>query len=284
MDGPANEKGSAMFGQVEATPTPRGEEGWREIHHYAYVERSFDDVWPLLATEPNGVLSDGPPVPLGGGTSDLHAHVGGIDVARTVAMHFSGLLCDDARAGLAVHWEAAHHPRMFPVLEATLELVPVPSGRRHLTQVGLVGRYRPPLGVLGDMADRIGGSGVAVESIRHFVEDLARRLETMVSPEPLGPGEGESTPDVTREPEGPEVKKILVIVEQLASRPGGAVGVARRLAARPGVVRVDIDPDTTLAEIHYDPARCHPGDFLDDLEDDDESTTARTTPGSESGA
>jgi hypothetical protein len=251
---------------MEATPAPREEERWREIHHYAYVERSFDDVWPLLAIEPNAVLSDGSPVPVGCGTSDLHAQLGGIDVARTVAMHFSGLVHDDARAGLAVHWEAAHHPWMFPVLEATLELSPVPSGRRHLTQVGLVGRYRPPLGVLGDMADRIGGSGVAVESIRHFVEDLARRLATMVAPEPPGPAEEEPTPDVTREPEGPERKKILLIVEPLASRPGGAVGIARRLAARPGVVRVDIDPETTLAEIHYDPARCHPGDFVDDLE------------------
>ncbi|HEY3143522.1 MAG TPA: hypothetical protein VGJ86_20470 [Acidimicrobiales bacterium] len=273
-----------MFGQVEATPTPWEEEGWRAIRHYAYVERPFDDLWPLLATEPNGVLGEGASVPLGSGTSDLHAHLGGVDVARTVAMHFSGLVCDDAWAGLAMHWEAAHHPRMFPVLEATLELVPVPSGRRHFTQVGLVGRYRPPLGVLGDMADRLGGSGVAVESIRHFVEDLARRLESMVTPQPPEPGEEEPTPDVDREPDGPEVKKVLLIVERLASRLGGAVGVARRLAATPGVVRVAIHPDTTLAEIHYDPARCHPGDLLDDLDDDDAFTIAGTASGSGSGA
>jgi copper chaperone CopZ len=59
-----------------------------------------------------------------------------------------------------------------------------------------------------------------------------------------------------------------VIVERLASRPGGAVGVTRRLAALPGVVRVSIDPDTTLVEIHYDPDRCHPNDLVDDLEED----------------
>jgi hypothetical protein len=143
----------------------------------------------------------------------------------------------------------------------------IATGRRHLTQVGLVGWYRPPLGVVGDMADRLGGHEIAEESIRHFVDDVARRLEAMATPEPLGPEEDEQTPDVIREPGGPEVKKVLLIVERLGSRLGGAVGVARRLAATPGIVRVDIDPDTTLAEIHYDPSRCHPGTLLDELEE-----------------
>ena len=256
-------KDEPMLDRVEGTPLPRDHEGWREIQHYAYVARPFGDIWPLLATRPNNVLGDGRAVPRGRGTSELHAHLGGVDVARTVAMHFSELICDDERAGLAVRCRAARHPRMFPLLEATLELAPLPSGRRHLTQVGLVGRYRPPLGVLGGVVDRLGGSGIADESIRHFVEDVARRLETMVTPRRPEPDEDEPTRDVRREPDGPELKKILLIVERLASRQGGAVRVARRLAATPGVVRVDIDPETTLAEILYDPARCHPRDFLD---------------------
>jgi copper chaperone CopZ len=168
---------------------------------------------------------------------------------------------------------------MFPLLEATLELAPVPSGRRHLTQVGLVGRYRPPFGVLGDVADRLVGSGVAVESIRRFVENVARRLEAMVTAEAPGPDEDEPAPGVTREPDGPEVKRVLLIVERLAGRLGGAVGVAQRLAATPGVVRVEINPDTGLAEIHYDPSRCHPDELLDELDDDNGSTTTRVSGG-----
>jgi hypothetical protein len=182
-------------------------------------------------------------------------------------MQFGELIWDDDRAGLSVHCRAARHPGMFPLLEARFELASLPSGRRHLTQVGLVGRYRPPLGVLGDIADRLGGSGIAVESIRRFVEDVARRLEAVFTPPKSD--EDERTPDVTREPGGPELKKILLMVERLATRPGGAVGAARRLAATPGVVRVDIDPDTTLAEVHYNPARCQARDLVAELEDDE---------------
>ncbi len=249
-------------------------EGWREIHHYAYVERLFDELWPLLATQPNSVLGDGRAVPWGHGTSELHAHLSGVGVARDVALHFGELICGDERASLEVQCRAARHPRMFPLLEATLELAPLPAGRRHLTQVGLAGWYRPPLGVIGDVADRLGGSGIAVESVRHFVEDVARHLENLVTPERTEPDEDDPAPGATREPAGPGLKKILLIVERLALRPGGALGVARRLAAVPGVVRVEIDPTTTLAELHYDPDRCHPSDLLDDLDEDDAMVTA----------
>ena len=259
-----------MFEQVEEAPSARDDGGWREIHYYAYVERPFDELWPLLATQPNNVLGDGRAVPRGRGTSELHVHLGGVEVARNVAMQFGELIWDDDRAGLAVHCRAARHPGMFPLLEARFELAPLPSGRRQLTQVGLVGWYRPPLGVLGDLADRLGGSGIAVESIRRFVEGVARRLETVSRPQRPRSDEDEPTIDVTREPDSPELKKILLMVERLATRPGGAVGAARRLAATPGVVWVDIDPDTTLAEVHYDPARCHTRDLVDDLDEDDE--------------
>jgi hypothetical protein len=259
-----------MFGQMGEAPSAGDDAGWREIHCYAYVERPFDELWPLLATQPNNVLGDGRAVPRGRGTSELHVHLGGVEVARNVAMQFGELVWDDDRAGLSVHCRAARHPGMFPLLEASFELASLPSGRRHLTQVGLVGRYRPPLGVLGGIADRLGGSGIAVESIRRFVEDLARRLETVFTAERSKSAKDESTTEITREPGGPELKKILLMVERLATRPGGAVGAVRRLAATPGVVWVDIDPDSTLAEVHYDPARCHIRDLLDDLAEDDE--------------
>ncbi len=67
-----------MIEQVEATPSTRDDAGWREIHYYAYVERPFDELWPLLATQPNNVLGDGRAVPRGRGTSELHVHLGGV--------------------------------------------------------------------------------------------------------------------------------------------------------------------------------------------------------------
>ena len=45
------------------------------------------------------------------------------------------------------------------------------------TQVKLSGRYRPPLGRVGELADTLAGKQLAVESVQGFLDELVRRLE-----------------------------------------------------------------------------------------------------------
>ena len=75
-----------------------------------------------------------------------------------------------------IHWEDRRHPGLFPLLEATLEFIPV-AVRRPTTQVALRGRYPPPLGGLGGVADNIVGNRVARQSVHAFLDELADHLE-----------------------------------------------------------------------------------------------------------
>jgi hypothetical protein len=234
--------------------------GWRQIRRYAYVERPFEDVWPLLTRAPGKQLLES------GrgrhhGTSPLHAHLAGLDVSRTVKVRFGGVVCDDEVARLALRWEDASHPLLFPVLEGVIELAPLICGPRQIAQVGIIGEYRPPLGRVGSLADDAAGAVVASESVQRFLEDLVRRFAAMV--EPVPPDE---EPDAAA-PEDPDIRRVFVCVERLDRRP--AVGVAKRLAAAPGVVHAEVDPLAGLAEIAYDPLVCDIERLVADLEDED---------------
>ncbi len=236
--------------------------GWREIRHYAYVERPFDDVWALLARAPEQVLGGetdeaGPP------EASLHATRAGLELSRDVRLHFGGLVCGEQRARLSLRWEDVHHPRLFPVLEAVLELAPLRSGRRQITQIGVVGRYRPPLGAVGALADRLGGEAVAAESVARFVKELALKLEGLIA-EP-------AADDVdVRRPPAPGMRRVYIPVDRLDDRPGGAACVGRYLESAPGVVQAEVHPLTGLATVDFDPELCNPLKLMEELEDDRE--------------
>jgi hypothetical protein len=239
--------------------------GWREIRHYAYVERPFDDVWALLARSAAEVLSGGSEAS-GTPETSLHVKRAGVEMSRAVRLRFGGLVCDERRARLSLRWEDAHHPRLFPVLEAVLELAPLKSGRCQITQIGVVGRYRPPFGTMGGLADSLAGETVAAESVARFVEDLARRVEALIA-EPPAPGEDLN---LTGPPVDSRLRRVFMPVDRLDDRPGGAACVGRYLETAPGVVRAEVHPLVGMATIEFDPELCSPVKLLQDLEDDRE--------------
>ena len=239
-----------------------GQAGWRTVRHYAYVERPYEAVWAKLAQAPRQVLG-GDEAPSDGSLTDLHVRRAGIDLARAVKIKFGGLVAEDGMARMGLRWEARRHPQFFPVLEGILSLFPIVSGRRHVTQVGLVGRYRPPFGVLGDIGDRVAGEGVAVETVARFVDGVARRLEDQVDAEPFVP---EMPVRTANGVDSSDRRRILVPLDELGDRRGGAVGIARQLAGTPGVVRAQVDPVAGMAEIEYDPGLCSLSGILAELE------------------
>lgn len=239
--------------------------GWRQICHYAYIERPFDEVWTLLARSPAEVLgaeTETPGVP----EASLHARRAGMEMSRDVRLRFGGLVCDEHRARLSLRWEDAHHPGLFPVLEAVVELAPLKGGRQQITQIGVVGHYRPPFGVIGAVADRLAGEAVAAESVSRFVEELARRLEGLIA-EPAAAGKD---PRLIQPPVGPGLRRVFIPVDRLDDRPGGAACVGRYLESAPGVVRAEVHPLAGMAAIEFDPELCNPMKLLEDLEDDRE--------------
>lgn len=71
-------------------------------------------------------------------------------------------------ARLPLHWEDARNPRLFPVLDAALELPPLQDRGGSITRVGLVARYRVPLGPVGAWAD-----GGVIEVVIDSVTEVA---------------------------------------------------------------------------------------------------------------
>jgi hypothetical protein len=260
--------------------------GWREIRHYAYVDRPYEDVWPVLAGAPRQVLSGDATVPGDLEAPELHVRRAGITLARTVRLRFGGIVVDEERARLSLRWEDSRHPKLFPVLEAVLDLAPVAARRRQITQIGLVGRYLPPLGVVGGIGDRLAGEDVAAQSVARFVDELARRLERMVtstSPDPEPAREADlpddGSPNAADQGGTRQLQHVLLTVERLEDRPGGAAAVHRYLATLPGMVHAEVDPYSAMAEIEYDPERCCPGQIMMDLEEDRLPGEPRTTEG-----
>jgi|SRR5581483_9717374 len=235
--------------------------GWRQIERYVYVGRAYDDVWPYLA----GHLSSlGEPMPDGGRAVELHIRPAGREVSRPVRLHVGGFICGDDRTRASLEWADATHPRAFPQLEASLEIMPVPHDGPAFTQLGVVARYRPPLGALGLIGDRLAGAEVVDASITEFLDELAGAVAQYVPVAQPGPAAAPG-----EEPPGGDdaIRRLLLPVDGLAVRPGGAVGAWAALSATPGVVHVSIDPGAGLAAVDHDPAACSLDDVTAALED-----------------
>jgi hypothetical protein len=74
---------------------------------------------------------------------------------------------------LPIVWEAVGGGGLFPSLEADIELAALGPDCTH---VSLSGRYRPPGGALGRIADRALFHRVAEATVRDFIDRLAARL------------------------------------------------------------------------------------------------------------
>jgi hypothetical protein len=241
-----------------ATATRRG---WRTIERYVYVERPYEDTWTWLA----GHLSTlGVPLPGGGRSFDLRIRPAGNEVVRPVRLHVAGMVCreDHARAGL--EWTDAAHPHLFPRLEGTLRIAPVPSDGGPFTEIGIQARYRPPLGPLGAVGDRLVGAGITDVALTTFLDDLADAVDNQVPAPSLEPPLG--APD--RQDDDPAIRRILLTVEGLAIRHGGGTGACAALEALDGVAHVSLNPFSELVAVDLDPAVCTTDDLMAALDDD----------------
>jgi len=250
-----------MHQQIAVDPQVHPQ-GWRTLRHFAYVDRPFRDVRRWVADAPQRILAD-PSCAAGDGsasTTELRVRRAGLDFGRDVRMILGDIEIGIHSARLPLRWEDAAHPGLFPVLDATLELAPVRSGRHAMTQLGLFGQYRPPFGRFGALADSLAGRRIVLESIERFLDDLVDRFHSDLPESEPGPeddrGGGAGASDVS------ERRRIVLPVEGLDRRPGGAAGLALRLLGEPGVIDASVNPASGLAVIDYDGTACSVGRLL----------------------
>lgn len=253
---------------MSVTETSTGR-GWRTIERYAYVERPYEDTWTWMASH---LSTLGEALTGGGRAVELRIRPAGTEIARPVRLHVAGLVCGEDRARAGLEWTDATHPHLFPQLEGRLEIAPVPHDGTPFTQIGILARYRPPLGPLGAIADRLVGAEITDAALTAWLDELAHAVDEGVIAPSL-----RSMPVLPPGPlaADPAIRRVLVPVDGLAVRRGGAVGACATLEAQPGVVHVSLNPFSGLIAVDHDPDVC-PSDELVDVLDDEQAapTTA----------
>jgi hypothetical protein len=231
------------------------------------VDRPYADVCRLLAKDPERVLGHpGDTDAVREQRTGLHVRRAGVDLSREVRIVRGDLVLDEDAARLPLRWEDAERPNLFPVLEVTLELVPVPAGRRSTTQVGLTGRYRPPFGRLGAVADTLAGHKMVLESVDRFLDEITGRIEAEVEPRAPAPeASGSPVSGLSSE------RRVFLPVESLGRFPGGALALRERLSAEPGVRKAMVDAVAGMAVIDYNATVCSLGRLLAAMDEGNET-------------
>ena len=80
---------------------------------------------------------------------------------------------------LPIQWWATGAPALFPRLEGDIEVAPLGPER---TEITLMGRYDPPLAVLGRQLDRLLLHRVAEACVRSFLTRLGASVGCAVKP------------------------------------------------------------------------------------------------------
>jgi hypothetical protein len=117
-------------------------------------------------------------------------------LSRLVDVRFRQVVTNQRSAVLAMRWEAVGSGGgLFPVLDADITLAPY---RQSATLLSLTGAYRPPLGVIGAVLDRVVLHRVATATVQDFVDRIGNAVA-----DPAGAGVPEAAgvkPGRTREP------------------------------------------------------------------------------------
>jgi len=153
----------------------------REVRFYDYVNRPYDRVSAALKQDPLSVFRSATKAAAARAQSvavELHVDIGGVGVKSDINVSVTGIEeKTDATLGpttrLALEWEAATTPRLFPLMRGQLVAYAL---TRTETQLDFSGTYEPPLGVVGITLDAIAGHRIAEASVHRFVDDVAAYL------------------------------------------------------------------------------------------------------------
>jgi hypothetical protein len=148
----------------------------RNVYYYTQLDKSFPDAATLLGDDP-GLWLPAPAEPVEAGWRVALDATGALP--RTRALRLAVVQPEPLRRSYdrvwrRMRWRDARGDRLFPVMEADVELEALVDGRSRLS---LVGSYEPPGALVGSLTDSAFGHRVAESCVRRFVLDIADRLE-----------------------------------------------------------------------------------------------------------
>jgi hypothetical protein len=150
----------------------------RELYYYEYVNRIASEVVAELVSPSHTMFKAATESAVAEAhrfREQLRVEIAGLDIGKDVVIEVGQPEDKGYAVFIPIKWRAESQAGLFPSMDAELEVMPL-SDRQPLTQIGILGRYRPPIGVFGAIGDAMLGHRVAEASVRHFVIDLAARL------------------------------------------------------------------------------------------------------------
>lgn len=159
----------------------------QEIRSYDYVNRPYARVREALVADPNAVFAAATRAAAGRAqelAAELRVTVGGLDVAAEIVCSIGAIEADTTgpmggpATRIPVSWEAAKHPRWFPLMNGVLAIYPLTATE---TQLDFMGRYDTPLGVVGSAVDALVGHRIAEAAVHRFIGDVARYLRGAIA-------------------------------------------------------------------------------------------------------
>ena len=110
----------------------------------------------------------------GGLLTEVGVGSAGAWLGRRVTLWVGEAAAGPDGCAVPITWRAERRPERYPQLRGVLELTPATW---HRTWLVLRATYRPPGGVIGELADRAALHRVAEATVRGFVERAAWVLE-----------------------------------------------------------------------------------------------------------
>jgi hypothetical protein len=153
-----------------------------QVRSYDYVNHPYVAVRQALTAEPAAVFRNATRAAASRASSvaaELRVSLAGLDLAAEIAVSVGQI--EDVAAGpqggpatrIPLNWEAAGHPRLFPLMQSVLSIYPLTATE---TQLDFLGRYEPPLGVVGGVVDALVLHRLAEASVHRFIGDVAAHL------------------------------------------------------------------------------------------------------------
>ena len=153
-----------------------------EIRYFDYVNAGYERVRDVLGRDALAVCRAATKTAAARAASlasELHVNIGGFEIGTDIDITLLEL--EDRPADvksprtttLSLEWEAARRPRLFPFMHAKLILYPLTATE---TQLELLSRYDPPLGVVGAALDALVGHRIADASVHRFLTEVAAHL------------------------------------------------------------------------------------------------------------
>jgi hypothetical protein len=158
----------------------------RQIQSYDYVNRPYPAVRDALVRDPAAVLRAATNAAASRAravAAALRVNIGPLDIGTEIAVTVGEISERTSDAPISqvtripIEWSAAQRAALFPIMDAELSVYPLTATE---TQLDFLGRYEPPLGILGGALDAIVGHRIAQASVHRLVADVAKYLREHV--------------------------------------------------------------------------------------------------------